>query len=238
MPAAETDTRPGAPKLVAPLWHTALLVAVFLAFTVAGVFFQKAALAEPSAVRPPTLVPLYLSMLALEWGLLYFVWKGGLRRSGTTLRELIGGRWTGIKDPLLDVALAGGLWALWKAAETGADRLLGEGHAASIEPLLPRRPVEIALWVLLSLSAGICEEVVFRGYFQRQFEVLARHRWAGLVLQALLFGVAHGYQGVLACSKIAVLGAAYGGLAIWRRSLRPGMIAHAGTDVLGGIFGI
>jgi hypothetical protein len=30
----------------------------------------------------------------------------------------------------------------------------------------------------------------------------------------------------------------FGLLAIWRGSLRPGMIAHAGSDILSGIFGI
>jgi hypothetical protein len=30
----------------------------------------------------------------------------------------------------------------------------------------------------------------------------------------------------------------FGLLALWRGSLRPGMIAHSGTDILSGIFGI
>jgi hypothetical protein len=38
--------------------------------------------------------------------------------------------------------------------------------------------------------------------------------------------------------KIAIFGAMYGLLAIWRKSLRPGMMAHAWSDILSGIFGI
>jgi membrane protease YdiL (CAAX protease family) len=38
--------------------------------------------------------------------------------------------------------------------------------------------------------------------------------------------------------KIACFGALFGLLAMWRGSLRPGMIAHAGGDILSGIFGI
>lgn len=34
-----------------------------------------------------------------------------------------------------------------------------------------------------------------------------------------------------------VFGALYGSLALWRGSLRPGMTAHAGSDILSGIFG-
>ena len=84
----------------------------------------------------------------------------------------------------------------------------------------------------------ICHSFRFLGYFQRQFEVLTRSKWIALFLQAALFGISHGYQGVEACVKIAIFGALYGLLALWRGSLRPGMIAHAGSDIVSGIFGI
>jgi hypothetical protein len=80
------------PKLVAPPWHTVLFVALFLALTLGGAIFQRKALAHPAMLpQHPNLVPLYLSLIFLEWGLFFFVWKGGLRRSGTRLRDLIGG---------------------------------------------------------------------------------------------------------------------------------------------------
>jgi hypothetical protein len=104
--------------------------------------------------------------------------------------------------------------------------------------MLPRGPVETSLWLALSASAGFCEELVFRGYFLTQLRALTRSRWSALILQAALFGISHGYQGVTACLKIAVFGALYGIVALWRRSLRPGMIAHAWTDVAGGLFGL
>jgi hypothetical protein len=117
-------------------------------------------------------------------------------------------------------------------------RWLGFGHAASIQTLLPRGPIEIFLWIGVSISAGICEELVFRGYLQRQFEAWTHGIWIALILQAALFGISHGYQGVEACMKIAVFGGLYGLLALYRGSLRPGMMAHAWGDILGGILGI
>jgi membrane protease YdiL (CAAX protease family) len=116
--------------------------------------------------------------------------------------------------------------------------MVGPGQAASIQTFLPQRAVEILLWIGVSMSAGVCEELVFRGYFQKQFEALAHSRWAAFFLQAMLFGIAHGYQGIEACVKIACFGGVYGLFALWRKSLRPGMIAHAWSDVLSGIFGI
>jgi membrane protease YdiL (CAAX protease family) len=174
-------------------------------------------------------------MLAAEWGLLFYVWRAGLRRGGTTLGELIGGRWSSRREFARDAGLAVVLCAGAMIVMSGMERLLGHGHDASIQGFLPRRAVEVALWVLLSLSAGFVEEVVFRGYFQRQFEAWTRSPLLALLLQAALFAVSHGYQGALACAKIAVFGGLFGLVALWRRSLRPGMIAHALTDIVGGI---
>ena len=101
---------------------------------------------------------------------------------------------------------------------------------------LPRGVLEASLWVGLSASAGFAEELVFRGYLQRQLAALTRSPWAAWALQSALFGISHGYQGAVACAKIAIYGALFGALAIWRRSLRPGMLAHAATDILAGLF--
>ena len=226
-------------ELVAPRWHTVLFVALFLTLTLGGAFFQREVRSQPGKMlQHPNVVPLYLSLIAMEWGLFLYVWKGGLRRSGTKLRDLIGGRWQNLRDVAIDATLALGLWTVWMMVEKGWEHRLGPEHAASIQTFLPRRGAEILLWVGVSVSAGICEEVVFRGYFQAQFEGFTRSKWIALFLQAALFGIAHGYQGVEACVKIAIFGVLYGLLALWRGSLRPGMIAHAGSDILSGIFGV
>jgi membrane protease YdiL (CAAX protease family) len=226
-------------KRVAPSWHTAVLVTLFLCLAVSGAFFQRQTHTHPGTLQQhPNVVPLYLSLIAMEWGLFVYVWKGGLRRTGTKLSELIGGRWASAKDVLVDAALALGLWAAWTILGTAWTRWLGPEHAASIQVLLPQRALEILLWIAVSISAGICEEFVFRGYFQKQFEAFTHRRWIALFLQSLLFGISHGYQGIEACVKIAVYGALFGLLALWRRSLRPGMMAHAWSDILSGIFGI
>ena len=226
------------PKLIAPWWHTALLVALFLGMALSGAFFQRRARSEPGMLQQhPHVVPLYLSLIVLEWGLFAYV-RRGLCRTGMKLSELLGGRWTSLTDVLWDAGLALGLWATWTLVAATWDRWLGPGQAASINTLLPQRGVEILLWVGVSISAGICEELVFRGYFQKQFEIFTHSRWAALFLQAVLFGISHGYQGIEACVKIAVYGVLFGLLSLWRRSLRPGMMAHAWTDILGGIFRI
>ncbi len=109
--------------------------------------------------------------------------------------------------------------------------LLGVGHAASISPLAPRGIAEATLWV--SISAGISEELVFRGYLQRQLTAFTGRTSVATFLQVAVFGIAHGYQSISSCLTIAIYGALFTLLALWRKSLRPGMIAHAGTDIVG-----
>src|SRR6185369_501622 len=108
------------------------------------------------------------------------------------------GRWSSIKDLLRDAALGLALWVVWTVLSLGWDRLQGPDQAASMQSFLPRGGLESLLWIALSLSAGFCEEFVFRGYVQRQFEALTHNRWIALCLQAALFGISHGYQGTAA----------------------------------------
>jgi membrane protease YdiL (CAAX protease family) len=101
--------------------------------------------------------------------------------------------------------------------------------------LLPERGIELALWIALSVSAGICEETIFRGYLQRQFTALTKSAPAGILLSAAAFGGVHAYQGFRMTILIALYGAMFGILAYWRGSVRPGMIAHAWQDSLNGV---
>src|SRR5580658_7966188 len=95
------------------------------------------------------------------------------------------------------------------------------------QKLAPVTGWEMVLFLILSVSAGICEELVFRGYLQQQFARMGGSVWAGVVLSALVFGGAHGYEGVAGVLLICAYGAMFGVLALWRRGLRTGMIAHA-----------
>jgi hypothetical protein len=101
--------------------------------------------------------------------------------------------------------------------------------------MLPQSTVEIVLWIFVSLTAGICEEFVFRGYLQIQISGLLKNATAGLVLQGMIFGAAHAYQGPKQMLIIAVLGCALGVLAKRQKSLRPGMLSHFLQDLAGGL---
>ncbi len=230
--AAIPNPAPGR-NLIAPVWHTVLLVCIFVGLTVAGALFQRQAQSKPGMLQQhPSVAPLYASLIVSEWLLVYAVWRG-IRKRGVTLRDLLGGKWTSLKDVLLDATLAFGLWVVWGGVQIIGSRLV-PSHAKSVSVLFPRGVLEIVLWVALSLSAGISEEIAFRGYFQKQFRAMTGSASTGLLFQAVLFGISHGYQGVRSVITIMILGLLYGSLALWRKSLRPGIIAHGWSDIYAG----
>jgi hypothetical protein len=147
---------------------------------------------------------------------------------------LIGGRWHSWRDVLSDLAIAVPFWVVWEAAARLMHFIVGSSSSASVTDLLPQRATEILFWCGLSVSAGVCEEIVFRGYLQQQFHALTGSATAAVLFQAVLFGAGHAYQGTRQVIIITALGGLYGALAAWRGTLRPGMIAHAWSDINSG----
>jgi membrane protease YdiL (CAAX protease family) len=220
---------------VASWAHTAVVLGIFATIAVAGALRQ--ARAPANAVTAPShqnLVALYISLIAAEWALVLYV-RRGIRRTSATLTDLLGGPMGERRKVVTDVILAAGLWGIWAVVEAASARWWGPVSASTVRPFLAHRPAEIALWIALSVSAGFAEELVFRGYLQRQFAALTGSAALALVMQAVVFGVSHGYQGLGACARITVFGLLFGGLAAWQRRLRPGVIAHALTDIIAGL---
>jgi membrane protease YdiL (CAAX protease family) len=115
------------------------------------------------------------------------------------------------------------------------DHFLKAAPNQAIRNLIPNGSIEVLLFLMTSVTAGFCEELIYRGYLQRQFTALTRAVTGGIVLQTVAFALGHAYQGWKYVLLIAVLAAMLGLLAHWRKSLRPGMIAHALQDGVGGI---
>ena len=221
--------------LLASKRHTAGLFGILLLAVAFGIWFQRSAgPAASGAPRPGSNLGLYLSALLFDWGLFSYVWAGA-RRHGTPFRRITGGRWTGPGDLARDVAIAIPFWVVWQAAAILLHRVVGPSNARSIGAFLPRNAPEILLWIAVSATAGFTEEFVFRGYLQQQMEAWTGSAGLALAIQSIGFAIGHAYQGLQNVVVIAVLGALYGLLFLWRRSTLPGMLAHAWTDVYGGL---
>jgi CAAX protease family protein len=228
--AANGDVAPAQRhNLIAPLWHTGIVLAVLAAVTLLAIRTHGTSTAGQNLHGG---IPLYVSVIFSEWVLFYLAYAGTRKRTG--LRELIGLRWAGWAAFGRVVLITVGFWFLWEGSGRAMHWLLGPSDTSNVASMLPRTPLEVFFWILVSISAGICEEFVYRGYLQPQFAAMSRSVIAAVVLQAIVFGVSHGYQGWKQVVIISVLGALYGLLAQWRKSLVPGMAAHAWSDIYSG----
>ena len=222
-----------APPSIAPLWHTLVLLLILVATSVSGAYSKHV------TARSGHLVAQYAVQIGWEWILFaYVVW--GVRRRGISLRNLIGGRWERFEDFLLDVALGvGGLLSCYAVAFVIALSigLMKNPEAvrkarSAVEFLYPHTTPEVIVAVLLAITAGICEETVFRGYFQRQIGIWTSNAWVGIVAAALLFGGAHGYQTWWQMVLICFIGLVLGVMSHLRKSIRPAMLSHTLLDTI------
>jgi CAAX protease family protein len=217
---------------VAPFWHTVLFVLIFLALGVADALrIQHTPGVYPHRMRT------YIFSIAFEWGMVAYVWWFGLRPRGKLMSDLIGGRWARLSDFFRDVGVAFLFWLVVVAMLIMSRFLLGPNPAATkaIKLLSPRTGAEMIVWVLVSVTAGITEEFLFRGYLQRQLLAVTKSPHAAVVLQATVFGAVHLYQGWKGAVGITIYGALFGVLALMRRSLLPGMMQHTAQDTFSGI---
>src|SRR3954447_24894355 len=100
---AATEERAPSRRPVASVWHTILLIAVLLGFSLASAGSQA------QFVNRHGRMPIYLLTIGWEWALTaYVIW--GIQQRGVRLSELVGGRWRTLHEIALDVAVAAGFW--------------------------------------------------------------------------------------------------------------------------------
>lgn len=207
--------------------HTILLLIILALWAIVGRVHLGA---------NPRHIPMYLATIVFEWFALTYVVIGA-RHSGS-LSAVLGDHWHSSRQVLRDIGIAVAFWIV-SVSLLGIFgfllhvRTLGQ----DIRFMLPDGAVELALWIAMSITAGICEEAIFRGYLQRQFIAITRSTPVGIFLSAVAFSAVHAYQGSRRMILIGLFGLFFSILAHWRGSVRPGMIAHAWHDSLSGLVG-
>ncbi|HET9947986.1 MAG TPA: CPBP family intramembrane glutamic endopeptidase [Longimicrobiales bacterium] len=177
-------------------------------------------------------LPAYWSSMAVHWLLGSASWlvgtAGGAGPEGVGLAP-IGpvalAAWSG-------ALLAGGLLVMLASKHVTA--ALGADESRALRALLPRSAREKRVFALLSLTAGLAEELAYRGYLILTLAPLLGTAGAA-VLSSLLFGVVHAYQGVLGVARTAVLGGALAAGFLVAGSLWPAIVGHALIDLVGGL---
>lgn len=173
-------------------------------------------------------IRIYLFAISLDWALFYYCWVGVHRRGGSLWS--LAGRWNSWRSIAVDLVIALPFWLIWEGAAYGVWHLIGASNAKSVASLLPQSFLEVLGWTATCATAGICEEMVFRGYLQRQLHAFTGSLFTAVIAQGVIFGLFHAYQGWKSVTVISVLGILYGVLAAWRKNLRVNIISHAWSD--------
>ena len=258
---AAANGEPAAPKAtsIAPAWHTVVLILGVLALSLSGGYRHPGGRGVGDANRLHTYaVTAGLEVVLIGW-VAFGVWLRGV-----PLRSLFGKASNSFRSIAIDLGIAilfwmGSLMALatvalmWisieaavthkpipietgQSGKTSVSRLPQDQAARAVVQLAPSNGKEMVSWLLLCVLVGIAEELVFRGYLQQQFTAWTRGAAAGgVVFSAMMFGAAHGYEGARAMFLLAVFGAFFSLLALFRRNLRTGMFAHSWHDAIAGL---
>ncbi|KAA6456862.1 CPBP family intramembrane metalloprotease [Acidobacteria bacterium AB60] len=253
----EPAAPPPARAAIAPVWHTLLLVAGIVVLSIEGA--RELSGPGANAIASNRLVT-YATTVGSELLMVAWIWFG-LRLRKVPFRSLFGDLSGGVKTFFLDLGIAAAFWigalmvlmtsaVIWLVADAAIHHrplIPKGGKSAPVDPvqqhtvqtlaaLAPSNATEIAAWALVCIMAGLIEELVFRGYLLRQFTAWSRGIVAaGVLFSSLMFGAAHGYQGVRNMVFLTLFGALFALLAVFRRNLRAGMFAHAWHDFFVGL---
>jgi membrane protease YdiL (CAAX protease family) len=216
---------------IAPWWHTVLVLMPIAVGSIAS-WYERG---FPNANLPgiSTRLSSYLTVLTIEWFPVFLIWLA-LRRRGLSIGTLVSGHWQTLATFFRDLGLAIGFLVVVVPLVGVLAYLLGGTGDGTLANITPKTELELFVWLGLAATGGFCEELVFRGYLTQQFSAWTGNGALAVVFQGVAFGLAHGYYHKIMV-VVMIQGWLLGLLAYWRKSLRPGMLAHGLQNAVGGL---
>lgn len=217
------------------------VVMFVVAYPIAGIFGFRRLMRRIAAGRPVDRLQVYRNTMIGHWTLLVVAvllwWAAGRPGSG------LGVYWSG--EPIWAIAVAAAfvvfaivvlLRQLREVGRTGESVSKLRDRLGRLEAVVPRTAPELRRFYAVSFTAGIVEEVLWRGYliwYLSQFWSLG----IAALVSTLAFGVAHAYQGWRQVLSITAVGAALTGLYLLTGTIWASIALHIAIDVLQGRLG-
>jgi membrane protease YdiL (CAAX protease family) len=216
--------------------HLMILV-LFVAQPVHGSVAYRRYLARIEAGQPPDRRGQYRDVLVLEWvsfAVLLAVWLA-YRRPFADLGFVAPGGWGFWAGALLLTVATALLTYAWRSARHATDdeRRKAVASVGNLVYLAPNTSSSYRLFCGVSVTAGIVEETIYRGFV---FWYLApmMPMWAVVLVSAAAFGLGHSYQGVNGMLRVTAVGTAFGLLYWLCGSIWLPILAHMLLDILQG----
>jgi hypothetical protein len=141
---------------------------------------------------------------------------------------VVGAKWHSWQAIIRDLGIALGTFVTMAVIGNLSNLVLGplQLDSAAFRSMVAQNTVEALAFLVAALTAGFVEEFVFRGYIQRQFQSLSGSTLVASILQVVIFALGHFYQGWIRLVPVFLIGIVLTIVALWRKNLLPGMIAH------------
>jgi membrane protease YdiL (CAAX protease family) len=195
-------------------------------------------LAKPR-VEPAERLSLYCSTIAFQWlAAAVAAWRAWAH--GFTAQQLgltIPGRYKVLIITVFGAVLIVTLQWLNLRRIGRSPSQLREPLQALAERILPQSTMELIPFFALAVTAGLCEEFLYRGFAMAVLSRMGLPVGVVILLSSIFFGLAHLYQGRAGFASTSVLGILFGISRAVLGSLIPVMTWHAGVDLVAGIAG-
>jgi len=216
-------------------------VLLAVAFPIWDFFAIRRRAALIRAGRTELRMGLYRRIIGEEWLMAIALLAGwfALGRGGAALGLIPRGgalAWTGYGlSALVSAALLIQVRSVLRNPESLASM---RDKFSAVMFLLPHTPRERRTFDAVSVTAGVCEEVIFRGYLIAYLmAVFGAPFWVAALLSSVVFGFAHAYQGPLGIPRTAAVGGLLALLYGLTGSLWAPMVVHAVMDIASGRIG-
>ncbi len=222
------------------LFDHAFVFVIAIVYPVAGFIGFHRLLKRVAAGEPVKRLELYRNTLIGHWSLFFIfiaIWIYTAREWSAVGLEFDPDLWTGIGAVLTVLAIIVLLLQIRQvqsATQEEIDKLSKRFGKLAI--IIPRNGAELAGFYGLAVTAGVVEEILWRGFmiwYLNQFMPL----WAAALISTIGFGLAHAYQGAANLPQITAVSAVMTALYLLSGSIWLPMILHAAVDILQGRLG-
>jgi membrane protease YdiL (CAAX protease family) len=213
-----------------------LLVVLTLVAPIVGVWDYRRFLRRVREGHARARFNAYLWTIAVEWVstagfLAWWLLSGGTLAPLRLVPTANGLQWLAISAGLAIVALAIVQMAIVLRSPEKLEQV--RRQSGELSAITPHTTAEQRAFAWVSITAGVCEETMYRGLLLAVLSA-ALGLWPAVVLSTVVFGLGHAYQGWMGILKTAAAGLVLALLAVGTGSLFIPMLLHAVGDFTSG----
>jgi membrane protease YdiL (CAAX protease family) len=216
--------------------HLFVLV-LFVVQPIHGAISFRRYVARVKAGQMPDRVKLYTQTILMEWiglAILALMWRfydRPIAELGFTAPAGVG-FWIGLAVSIVLIAYL--IYAWYEMGRADNETRTEQREAfGDLFHFLPQTKADFRRFVAVSITAGIVEEIVYRGFvlwYLSTFMPL----WGAVIVSSMFFGIAHSYQGAMGAVRTGLVGLAFAILYVGTGSIWISIVAHALLDILQG----